>query len=624
MARGVGGGREARAPLLRAFVWLRWRALVNSLSRRRRSGWQRVGAVAEAAGKVLLWSTAAGGALVLAGVAGFLPWALARTASPDASPDAPPSQSILLIVRILLFLLLLVLLIVPAFQGLARGALGRTRLLLLPIRERTLHALEVAAHLGDPWLLMFVPALAAVAVGTVAVSAPGSLVMLVAGGLFLLALVALSATASFGVELALRDRRRAEALGLIVMLVWISVAMIPGLQQSRQRERERTQAAARVEEGAEAGEAPEREPRTPRERWQAQREREVRRSEERRRRQEALAPYTRFVPALQVVPSEAYARSLSLCVAGRPAAALPSLGALALTALALLALSRNLWRRLQASPAGGGGRIGGRELPRPPRLPGLSPAASAVAWGQVRGLLRTLVGRLNLAMGPVVALVLTLMVRSDVARLAFGERALGTAWTGVVLAVGAAALASLSQQAFSLNQFGIDGAGFSLDVLAPLQRRDLVLGKWAATAALSLAVNLLITGVVMSLEPAALPFWPAILLAAVGGQAVLAPPSTWVSMLLPKAVDLGRLGRDAQPNQTAALVGMLATPLVLVPPVLLGAAVFVATGSVLALTAAEAAWAAAGLLLARLLLAPVAASLARREEAIHLALLERG
>jgi hypothetical protein len=216
------------------------------------------------------------------------------------------------------------------------------------------------------------------------------------------------------------------------------------------------------------------------------------------------------------------------------------------------------------------------------------------------------------------------MVRSDLARFALGERTLGAAWTGVALAVGGAALALLSLQSFAFNQYAVDGAGFSLELLAPLPRRELVLGKWAAGAVLALALTVLTTGVVVSLEPAALPFWPAILLAAFGAYALLAPVASWVSMLLPKAVDLGRLGRAAQPNQLAVLLGTLVTPLTMLPAIVVGATAFAATGSVLALTAAEAVWAALALLLSRLLLAPVCATLARREEAIHLALLERG
>lgn len=604
------GGAPGGLPLLRAFVWLRWRVLVNSLSRRRRSGWQRVGAVADVAGKVLLWSMAGGGSLVLAVAAALLPWGLARGSGPEAPPEGPPAAAILLIVRILLGGFTVLLLVVPAFQGLTRGSLGRTRLQLLPIRARALHALEVAAHLGDPWLLMIVPALAAVAVGTLFVAGPGVLAVLLAGALFVLAMAALSATASFGVELALRDRRRAEALGLVLMLVWISVAMMPSFLQSRERARE----AAR---GEQTTEAPAGEP-------SSAEERAAEEAAKRQRREEAIARFGGFPAPLQVFPSEAYCKALSLAVGGRPAAALMPVGVLALLSFVLLALSRNLWRRLQASPASSSGRVGGRELPRPPRLPGLGAAASAVAWGQLRGLLRTLVGRLNLVLGPVVVLFLALMMRSDLARFAFGEGLLGPAWTGVALAVGGSALALVSLQSFAFNQYAIDGPGFSLEILGPLPRRELVLGKWAAGAVLALSLTLLTTGVIVSLEPAALPFWPAIVLAALGAYALLAPLSSWVSMLLPKAVDLGRLGREAQPNQLAALIGTLATPILLLPAIAVGATTFAATGSVLVLTAAEAAWTAVSVVVARVLLTPVTATLAHREEAIHLALLERG
>lgn len=602
------------APLLRAFIWLRWRVLANSLSRRRRSGWQRVEAVTEVVGKVLIWTMAGGFALLAAVGAGFLPWLLARAGTPDAPQDMPPPAAILLVLRIFLGVFTLMLLVVPAFQGLARGSLGRTRLLLLPIRERTLHALEAAAHLGDPWLLMIVPALGAVALGTAVVAGAGAAVVLLAGALFVLAMATLSATASFGVELVLRNRRRAEALGLVVMLIWISAAMLPGMMESR-KEAEKAEAAGAETTKVVTPEAPP-EP--------APGERPRITAEERRRREEMVARLTRFPPALQVLPSEAYARSFSLAVGGRPAAALVPLGVLALVAAGLFALSRNLWRRLQASPASSGGGTGATELPRPPRLPGLSAAASVVAWGQLRSLLRTLVGRLNLVLGPVMALFLTLMLRSDVGRVAFGERALGAAWTGVSLAVGGATVAMLSLQSFAFNQYAVDGSGFSLELLAPLARRELVVGKWAAGGILAAALTVLTTGVIVSLEPAALPFWPAVLLAALGGYLLLAPAAALISMLLPKAVDLGRLGRDAQPNQLAALLGTFATPLALLPPIAVGALTFVVTGSVLALTLAEAAWAAAALGLARLLLGPVATALAGREEAIHLALLERG
>lgn len=598
MAGKVTGAPPARA-LLRSFVWLRWRILANGLMRRRRTSWQRLGAVAELAGKIVLWAMAAGASLGLALGSLFVPWLLARAAAGDAPADGPPAEAILFFLRVVLAVFLVTLMVVPAFQGLSRGSLGRTRLLLLPIRHRTLHGLEVASHLGDPWLLMIAPALGAVAASTVVVAGAGGVVMLAAGTLFLLALAAFSATVTFAVELVLRDRRRAEALGVVLMLLWVTVAMLPGFLESRREPAPEAEDAA-----AEQAPAPD-EPAGD------------------RRAEEMFSRFLAFPAVLQVVPSEAYSRSVALAAAGRPGAALVPTAVLAATALGLFALSRVLWRRLLASPAGSGGRVGAGELPSPPRLPGLPAAASAVAWAQLRGFLRTLVGRMNLVIAPVVALFVGLMLRSELGEIALGGRGLGAAGTGALLAVGGAALALLSLQSLRLNQFAVDGPGFSLALLSPLERRDLVLGKWAAGAVVATALTVVTTGVVVTLEPAALPFWPAVLLAGVGASALLAPLDAWISLLLPKAVDLGRLGREAQPNQLANLLGTVATALALAVALSVGAVVLAVTRSVVAVTLAEAAFAAAALGVARLLLAPVTHALARREEAVYLALLER-
>lgn len=599
-------GAVSTRDLLRAFVWMRWRLLANGLARRRRSGWQRLGAVAELAGKVVLWSMAAGFALLLAGLAGFLPWLLVSSGSSGASPDAPPVAALLLAVRIVLLGFMAMLLLIPAFQGLSRGSLGRTRLLLLPIRNSTLHGLEVAAHLGDPWLLAIAPALLAVAVGAVAVAPAGSLVMLLAGALFILALAALSASASFAVELLLRNRRRAEALGMVLVLVWIVVATFPGYLESRREAREETVAAARGESVVERAAPPAEEP-----------------GERERSREEMARRLSRFPAPLQLLPSEAYARALALSTSGRSGAALLPVAVLALSVVLAFALSRHLWRRLRASPAVSGGRTGAGGIPRIPRLPGLPAEASAIAWSQIRSYSRTMVGRLNLLLGPVIALVLGLTLRSQLARVTLGERFLGEAWTGVALSVGGVVYALLTLQSFAVNQFAVDGAGFSLSLLSPLPPRALVLGKWAAGAVLATTVTLLTSGVMVSFEPAALPYWPAVLLGGLSGYLLLAPVASWISMLLPKAVDLGRLGRDAQPNQLGSLLGTVAIPLVLLPQIAVGAAVFAATRSVWLLTLAEAVCVGIALLLARLLLVPVANALTRRAESIHLALLER-
>lgn len=601
--------------LLRAFVWLRWRTLLNGLGRRRRGRWQRLGAWTELLGKILLWGMAGSGALGLAAGALFVPWAL------QPERETAGQGIVLFVLRVGLAVFILTLLVIPAFQGFSGGSFARTRLLLLPIRRRVLHSLEVAAHLADPWVLMVVPALVAVGLGTVFVAGVGGLVVLAASALFALALAAVSSIAAFGIELLLRNRRRAEAVAVVLVAVWVTVAMVPGLLESR-REAAEEAAGPATGEVAEAapGEdtAPAAEPAEPAEGSEGGAAEEA---EETDRVLEALS---RFPAALQVVPSEAYTRTVFLAARGRPAAALAPLAVLILGTLALHALSHRVWLRLQTEPGVSGGRRGRGETSRPPAVPGLSPAAAAVAWVEVRSLLRTLAGRFGLFLTPVVTLFLALMVRAELpAGLAGGEglRA-AIPGVGVLLAMGAAAMALLSIQNFALNQFAASGPGFTLARLAPVAGRDLVAGKAVAHGLLAAVFALLGSGVVVPLEPAALPFWPAALLAGASAYLLLAPFYAWLSLLLPKAVDLGRMGKSSQPNQVAALLGMLATVLALVPALVLGGTVFAATRSAAAVTLALLLWTAATGVAARFLLRAVADALPAREESIHLALLE--
>jgi hypothetical protein len=591
-----GGG------LLRAFVWLRWRALANSLARRRRSSANRLMAWAEVAGQVLLWGMAASGGLALGAAAVIVPWAL------QEGRETGLRAGTLFALRGGLAVFTLTILVIPAFRGLSGGSFGRTRLLLLPIRGRVLHALELAAHLADPWLLLVIPGLLAVGLATTVVAGLGGLVVLAAGALLALALAALAAAASFGIELLLRNRRRAEALAVVFLVLWIVVAMVPGMLQSREEARERAEPEQRASEPAPGSEETAGGPR------------------DGAGPDRALEVASRFPWFLQVLPSESYTRAVFLAATGRPGSALVPLAALALTTFALYALSHAVWRRLLAEPAVSGGRTGLRELPRPPRLPGLSPGAAVVAWAQLRGLFRTMAGRLGLVITPVVTLFMMLTLRVQLPALPAGRGGLLGALPGlpVLLAFGAVGMGLLAVQAFAVNQFAVDGPGFSLGRLAPLDRRDLVVGKAAAGGLLAAANILLATGVVVSLEPVALPFWPAVLLTGASTYLLLAPFHAWLSMVLPKAVDLSRLGKASQPNQLAALIGIVLAVLGMVPALVVGGVAFLLTGSVAAVTAALAVWTAVAALAARFLLGAAARVLAGREEAIYLAIVARG
>jgi hypothetical protein len=602
--------------LLRAFVWLRWRTLANSLTARRRTTWQRLGAVAEVVGRGLVALVVLG--LSLGGVAFglILPALLVRMSAETTESGLTRADGLLLVVRVLLAFFLLIVLLVPAIQGLLGSGLPRARLLLLPIRLRLLHAVETAAHLADPWVLPLVPALLAVAAGAAWVAGAGGLVVLAAGLLLVLAVAALSATVTFGVGLLLRDRRRAEALALVVMLLWITVALLPSWIDRRLDDEAATQETAAGAEAPSAAADPGSTAAEPGPAGADPGPAVADPGDDRVFRALADPP-----AAVWLIPSEAYARALGLAVLGRPAAALGPTAVLALTGLLLYGLSRLLWRRLLASPAASGGRRGPAELPRPFRVPGLSAAASAVAWGQLVSVVRTLAGRLGLLVAPVLTVMLGTVLRSEVGEMASIGRAMGSTG-GVVLGAGAVALAMLSMQTFLVNQFALDGPGFVLTSLAPADPRDVVLGKWVAWAGLAGGLTLVTTGVVMILAPEVLPWWPALLLGGVGVFVVLALVGTWLSLAFPKAVDLNRLGRDARPNQLAMLLIMLATGVAVGLPFLVGGLVWAITGSRVAVTAVAALWTAAALLLARFLLGPVARALAARREGIYLALQE--
>jgi hypothetical protein len=161
-----------------------------------------------------------------------------------------------------------------------------------------------------------------------------------------------------------------------------------------------------------------------------------------------------------------------------------------------------------------------------------------------------------------------------------------------------------------------------LTTLSPADPRDVVLGKWVAWAELAGGLTLVTTGVVMAVAPETLPWWPSLLLGSVGVFVTLVVVGAWLSLAFPKAVDLNRLGRDARPNQLAMLLIMLVTGAAVGLPFLLGGLVWALTGSLVAVTVAEALWAAAALLAARLLLVPVAQGLEARREGVYLALQE--
>src|SRR6266542_1157125 len=122
------------------------------------------------------------------------------------------------------------------------------RLLLLPIPRSTLYAAQAATALGDVWIILMVPIVLFVPLGLAVSGAIGAAVVVLAGGLVLLAVVVgLSVLATSVLHLIVRDRRRGELLALLFILVIPAVSMLPGLLHGGRHHRGAPREPAREE-----------------------------------------------------------------------------------------------------------------------------------------------------------------------------------------------------------------------------------------------------------------------------------------------------------------------------------------------------------------------------------------
>lgn len=576
--------------LVTTFLWLRWRMLAGALTAQRRSGWGLLSRWLSAAGTLFLWVSSLGGALALSVVAIFGVAALADGGSPRAIA--------LIAVRVLFGLVIGGFLVFPAVRGLHTGAGGRIRLRLLPISDRTLVGLEVVGGLADPWLMMVAPVPFVLGLGLALRIGAAGWAALAAGAALFACLVALSAVASFGIELLLRNRRRAEMLALVLSLGLMAISMIPALLDGEGEPRDSKsaeQAGERVDPAAAGGSGG----------------------------SEALREVS--VPPVWtlVVPSEAYAHALSSAAEGRTGATWRAFAVLGVEALFLFGLASPLWVRLTTGAAESAGRRGAAAEASIPSVPGVAPVVTAVAWVQVRTALRTLPGRMALISPVVMVVFLTVLIVGE-GGPTIGDGPGGLETAGALLALAGCGMGLMALQPITINQLAVDGSGLQLLFQAPLDDRTLVAGKAFGLGVLSAMTMLPATVVVTVLRPGLLPLWPAFVLVGASVACLTAPVNAALSSAFPKAVDPGRFGKESQPHQLAALIALLAAALAFAPPVLLGAGVFAWTRSALAVTLAEILWLALAIAGCRLGLRFAATLLTGRRESVYLALSEGG
>lgn len=509
---------------IRAFIWLRWRLLRNTLGVARPNRRDSLEQLSRALALIvpLVVVVLSLGSVAGMAVAGFIAGQVA------GSGRIEPAIILLIVRAVLLFAC--VLLLVFAVLSPTQSTLGQyTRLLLLPISKRALHLVEVVAALADPWLMAMAPGLVMFAVGFAVGGRPKvALVALAAGGAMLLLIASGAALVSFLIGWLMKDRRRSEAFTLAFVLGLAAVSLMPALISSRfsRPARERRAAAPAVDQSAEQ--------------------------------------FNRNLPAIsRVLPSELYGRSIQDAIDHHPVAAAAGVAGLLAEGAVLFVLSGRVHRRIvDTVDTHRGLRGAGRVATAGLRLPLIGEAASAVAAAQVRTALRSIRGRLIVLMpGPMLSLVtfVSLSIPND----RWGATLAGRGY----LLLGLGSVMSLyTMQAFTMNLFGTDRAGLTLQFLSPVSDRDLARGKVAGCALIYSVALALCLGGALFVVPGGSPWlWAAAILAGYATFFWLSPFAVWFSALFPVAADLRKTGTGGNPHALPMLAGTLLTVLFAAP-----------------------------------------------------------
>ena len=513
---------------LRAMGWLRWRLLLNTLrGGRRRDAMERVSRVMGLMVPFILAALFVGSTVMMI-VAGFL-------GGLAVAEETIYPPSVILIVRGAIAVLCAVVIILAAGSP-GQTTLSRyTRLLVMPIPRQALHLVEVLSNLTDPWQVLLAAGLAAFSAGLLAGGAAGAAaIALVAGALVMGVLASLSAAFSFLVAWLFRSRRRGELFTLLFVMTLSGLSLIPAFLSKNFDDEPREGRPEEVN------------------------------------RPFSVDEFNASVPSwARVLPSEAYGLTIQHAVAGRPSGIAAGLLLLAGQVGLLFLASSAVHRRVIQSLEGDVRRRKNTAIAaNAPRFPFVGAAASAVAWAQYRTALRSVRGRLIVLFpGPLLALMMVIFRQLPGEE---GRWAASAAGQGYLLFGAGVVFGFYSMQAFTMNMFGSDRSGLTLQLLAPVSDRHLAWGKvygcWlilCAAMAITLAASL-------AVAPSGSPFyWLAVLVGAFAMYMSLSPITVWLSALFPQASDLSKTGSGGNPHPLPMFVGTFLVLLVALPNALI-------------------------------------------------------
>jgi hypothetical protein len=562
--------------IFRAFAWLRWRVFVNSLERTgTRDTLERFSLAIEKIGPIM--------ALVLLVPSALLLLALGVAAGYGL---ATGGWSVLMgIVRGILFAVLGITCLSPLVLPM-RDSSTIVRLLLLPIPRRILYLAQAVGAVGDPWVMLAFPLLAGVPIGLAAgLQFLPALIALLAGMTFLVLIVGLTTLSSSLLHLLLRDRRRGDLVMLVVVLILPMIGILP--QFILRPERVNGHRLTRAE-------------------------------------RQALPPSRSQLAVERVVsyvPSELYTRATNTSVVAAPYTLAP-LAELGIVAFAIHAAAFAAYTRLLNMPASMGARRAGSLGGLWDRtIPGLSEAASAVAFTQYRLALRTPRGRASMFAPVIVPLLLLGLAYRRGGGLTTGSGGLPISYfsggIGLSLAAFGSFAAILALIPLAMNQFAVDKAGFTRQMLSPLTVRELLTGKAVGNALIALSPALfcfVVPGLVFPGGPPAL--WLTLLLSVVSTYLLFAPAAAAWSAIFPKRVDLNSIGNSSNAHQVAGLLGMLSLVASAAPPLLLTLFAVAYLQRVNMAPVFVLAWCAAAFVLSQVIFIPIRRLVASRCETI--------
>ena len=551
--------------ILRAFAWLRWRMLVNSLEKTgSRDALERFSLAIEKLGPILAAILLVPSALLLAGLGLMAGYTLATGGS-----TVPLSVS-----RYLLFIVPVLAAAGPLFLP-AADRTNPVRMLLLPIPRATLYIAQSATALGDPWTLLLLALVAGMPVGLAAGGAPGAALATVVGaGLLVLLVVGISALATSILHLVARDRRRGELAALVFIVIIPAVALLPALLGGEGR-RSRGEPRPALFPGwvTEAGGR-----------------------------------------AMSAYPSELFVTGTRASTDGDADRAGLAFAGLAALALIVHGSGVLVFRRVLDGPAGSASRRSRAARPSVIlRLPGLTPGASAVAMAQVKLALRTPRGR-SILLSPLVmffAIVAVMMYRGS-GQLDLGPFRFGS---GLGLATFAAFTCLLSILPLAMNQFAVDRAGLTMTLLSPLRVDELLAGKAVGNLLVTLAPMFVCMFAALLLFPGGSPpLWLSLPFGLLAIYLLVAPIAAMGSAVFPRTVDMNSIGRGSNAHGGAGLIGMIAFFVAGAPPALLAVLAMRVLDRPWLAPTLVAGWCLIAYLLGRLLFIPARQIFAARRE----------